>query len=76
MPIRDLEPAAIPFKISGGDFMIADEFVEIERRRKELFSGPRTSPAEVSELDEKATQGEVWLCHCGEIALTECRCWG
>jgi hypothetical protein len=54
--------------------MIADEFVEIDRRRKKLFDGSR--PAEVLKLDEKATQGEDLLCHCGEISLTECRCWG
>jgi hypothetical protein len=76
MPIRRSGGGCIPFEISGGEFMISDEFVEIERRRKELFDGPRISSAEVLELNKKATQGEVLLCHCGEMALTECRCWG
>ena len=56
--------------------MIAEEFFEIERRRKELFDGTRISSVEVRELDEKASQREILLCDCREMALTECRCFG
>ena len=56
--------------------MIANEFVEIARRRKELFESTRISSIGVLELDEKATQREVLLCDCRKMALTECRCFG
>lgn len=56
--------------------MIADEFVEIERRRKELFDGTKICSLEVLEPDGKVTQRQVLLCHCRQVELTECRCWG
>jgi hypothetical protein len=56
--------------------MIADEFVEIERRRQELFGRVRICPAELSNPDTKPVLPAVLLCHCGEIEATECRCWG
>jgi hypothetical protein len=34
------------------------------------------SRPEVLELEKKATRREVALCHCKEVALTDCRCWG
>jgi len=56
--------------------MIADEFDDIARRRKELFDSGQINLAKLPKPTDAVRQEEGSMCHCGEATLTECRCFG